>query len=69
MVDGFKCITSDQMVLEHMAKWEELVGSMKDDPREHVILALSEAYIKHPKAMESLEKKIDEALALRRYNI
>jgi len=66
MVDGFKCITSDQMVLEYMSKWREMVGSMKDDPRDHIILALSEAYIKHPKSMESLEKKIDESLTLRR---
>ena len=66
MVDGFKCITSDQMVLEYMTEWKEMVGSMKDDPRDHIILALSEAYLKHPKGMERLEKKIDEALTLRR---
>ena len=67
MVDGFKCITADQMVLERMDIWEQLVGSMKDDPREHIILALSEAYLKHPLQMIKLEENIDEALALRRY--
>ena len=67
MVDGFKCITADQMVLEHVEIWEQLVGSMKDDPREHIILALSEAYLKHPLTMSKLEETLDEALALRRY--
>ena len=33
MVDGSKCITADQMVLENMDIWEQLVASMKDDPR------------------------------------
>ena len=40
---------------------------MKDDPREHIILALSEVYMKHPAAMKNLEEKMDEALALRRF--
>jgi len=66
MVDGFKCITQDQMVLEYLQEWKELVGSLKHDPREHIILPLSEAYIKHPKVMEILEKNLDEALILRR---
>ena len=67
MVDGFKCITADQMVLEHVDVWEQLVGSMKDDPSEHIILALSEVYLKHPLQMIQLEETLDEALALRRY--
>jgi hypothetical protein len=62
-----RCITADQMVMEHMDVWEQLVGSMKDDPREHIILALSEAYLKHPLKMITLEETVDEALALRRY--
>ena len=67
MVDGFKCITADQMVLEYLDDWEDLVGSMKDDPREHIILSLSEAYLKQPKKMKKIEGKLDEALAMRRY--
>jgi len=66
MVDGFKCITADQMVLEYLDDWEDLVGSMKDDPREHIILSLSEAYLKQPKKMKKIEGKLDEALAMRR---
>jgi len=66
MVDGFKCITADQMVLEYLDDWEDLVGSMKDDPREHIILALSEAYLKHPTQIRKLEEKLDEALSMRR---
>ena len=69
MVDGFKCITANEMVLEYMAEWEQLVGSMKDDPREHIILALSEVYMKHPVAMKTLEERMDEILALRRYTV
>ena len=67
MVDGFKCITADQMVLEYLDDWEFLVGSMKDDPREHIILSLSEAYLKQPEKMKILEEKLDEALSMRRY--
>jgi len=67
MVDGFKCITANEMVLEHMSEWEQLVWSVKDDPREHIILALSEVYMNHPAAMKNLEEKMDEALALRRF--
>ena len=66
MVDGFKFITANEMVLEYMAKWDQLIGSMKDDPREHIILALSEAYMKHPAAMKNLEERMDETLAVRR---
>eukprot|EP00092_Neocalanus_flemingeri_P012606 GFUD01013587.1.p1 GENE.GFUD01013587.1~~GFUD01013587.1.p1 ORF type:complete len:273 (+),score=52.67 GFUD01013587.1:196-1014(+) len=66
MVDGFKCIMADQMVLEYLGDWEKLVGSMKDDPREHIILSLSEAYLKQPKKMMKIEEKLDEALAMRR---
>ena len=67
MVDGFKCITADQMVLEYLNDWEYLVGSMKDDPREHIILSLSEAYLRQPEKMRKLEEKLDEALSMRRY--
>ena len=69
MVDGFKCITANEIVMENMAEWEKFVGSVKDDPREHIIMALSEAYFKHPEALKNLEKKMDESLALRRYAI
>ena len=66
MVDGFKCITANEVVMEYLAKWEQVVGYMKDDPREHIILALSEAYHKHPEALKNLEEKMDEALVHRR---
>jgi hypothetical protein len=65
MLDGFKCITADQMVLEYLDDWEQLV--MKKDPREHIILTLSEAYLKQPKDMKKVEQKLDESLAMRRY--
>jgi hypothetical protein len=67
MVDGFKCITADQIVLEYLDGCEDLVGSMKHDPREHIILALSKAYLKQPKDMKKVEHKLDEALAMRSY--
>ena len=44
-------------MLEYMAEWEQVVGSMKDDPREHIILALSEVYMNHPVAMKNIEEK------------
>jgi hypothetical protein len=69
MVDGFKCITTDQMVREYLDEWEEMVGSVKDVYREHIILALSEAYLKQARNMKEVEGKLDEALALRRYAI
>ena len=69
MVDGFKCITTDQMVREYLEEWKEIVGSVKDVHREHIILALSEAYMKQAKHMKGVEGKLDEALALRRYAI
>jgi len=66
MVDGFKCITADQLMLEYLTDWEKLLRSLKKDPREHIILTLSEAYQNQPKLIKELETNIDEALALRR---
>ena len=56
----------NEVVLEYMSEWEQLASSVKDDPREHIILALSEAYHKHPEALKNLEEKMDEALVHRR---
>lgn len=69
MVDGFKCITTDQMVREYLDEWEEMVGSVKDVHREHIILALSKAYLKQARNMKEVEVKLEESLALRRYAI
>jgi hypothetical protein len=69
MVDGFRCITTDQMVREYLDEWEEMVGSVKDVHREHILLALSEAYLKQADNLKEVERKLDEALALRRYAI
>ena len=69
MVDGFKCITTDQMVREYLDEWEEMVGSVKDGHREQIILALSKAYLKQARNMKEVELKLEESLALRRYAI
>jgi len=68
MVDGFKCITADQLMLEYLADWENLVATLRKDNREHMIITLSKAYLRHPKLMKKLETNLDNALALRRLN-
>jgi len=68
MMDGYKCIVSDQLVTEHLQSWTELVSTAEKNSWDHIILSLSKLHKELPTELHSLQKKLDSALEMRRTN-
>jgi len=68
MMDGYKCIVSDQLVTEHLQTWTELVSTAERSSWDHIILSLSKLHKELPTKLHSLQKKLDSALEMRRTN-